>query len=315
MRCEKCSSPLTLSATDATQYGSYDDRGEQPATEPMKKSVDFGSTVTEAQPCTPPPYNGAGMSTVREASPYTAPQPDWQPEPIGMDAPISDPQTIEATVTALSNCPACGYPLTDGISECPYCKTPVATDTPAQTPAPTPLIPNPQPANAAISTEALTCPSCGATLLADAKFCQSCGSSIMPSNAAAPESAPHINRTTMGTVRNATVIPGFGGQPAQPPKPIHYCTLRRREWPGEMVKYTPTTYPGDSIVLNRMNTDQHNNTITSKQQAVITCENGQWYIEDRSTLQSTYVRVKGKVPIQPGDIILLGNREFEFEGF
>lgn len=315
LRCEKCSSPLTVSANDATRYGGYTEPDGQAMKGTINEIPDFGATVTEAQQFTPPPYHGDVMSTVREAAPYTEPQPDRQPEPFSEIAPTPDsPQpAIEDVIPA--KCPACGYPLSDGMSECPYCNTPVSGKVAEAAPAIIPLNDAPLPQPEEMKPAGHPCPSCGAMIWGDARFCPSCGSSIAQPGAAEHHDAPHINRVTMGTVRNATVIPGFSEQPTQPPTPIHYCTLRRREWPGEMVKYTPTTYPGDSVVLNRMNTDQHNNTITSKQQAVITCEDGQWFIEDRSALQSTYVRVKGKVPIKPGDIILLGNREFEFEGF
>ncbi len=101
-----------------------------------------------------------------------------------------------------------------------------------------------------------------------------------------------------------------GGASAQ----NQFCTLKPIAWEGENVAYNPVTYTGDTIVLNRSNTDPNNNTITSREQAVLTCEDGEWFIENRSDLKTTFVRVNGKVKLNNGDIIVLGNREFEFRG-
>jgi hypothetical protein len=93
-----------------------------------------------------------------------------------------------------------------------------------------------------------------------------------------------------------------------------FCTLKPIAWQGEDVPYTPVTYSGETIILNRANTDANNNSITSREQAVLTFEDGEWYIENRSDLRTTYIRVNGKTKLTSGDIIVLGNREFEFKG-
>ena len=93
-----------------------------------------------------------------------------------------------------------------------------------------------------------------------------------------------------------------------------FCTLKPIAWEGEDVNYNPITYSGDTIILNRANTDANNNSITSREQAILTCVDGEWYIENRSDLRSTFIRVNGKVKLTNGDIIVLGNREFEFKG-
>lgn len=106
----------------------------------------------------------------------------------------------------------------------------------------------------------------------------------------------------------------MGGPASGPAHANRFCTLKRIAWEGEDVNYNPVTYSGDTIILNRANTDANNNSITSKEQAVLTCENGEWYIENRSELRTTYIRVNGKIKLNSGDTIFLGNREFEFKG-
>ena len=65
--------------------------------------------------------------------------------------------------------------------------------------------------------------------------------------------------------------------------------------------------------MNRANLDEDNNTITSKLQAVLTCEDGQWFVEDRSQQKTTFVRSEGKMALKDGDVILMGNRQFVFK--
>jgi hypothetical protein len=72
-------------------------------------------------------------------------------------------------------------------------------------------------------------------------------------------------------------------------------------------------YEGNSIILNRENTEMSNRTITSKEQAEIVFDDGHWYLLDRSMLQTTYIQVNRKIEIIPDDIIVLGDRRFKFE--
>ena len=71
-------------------------------------------------------------------------------------------------------------------------------------------------------------------------------------------------------------------------------------------------YEGKEVILNRDNTEQNNSSITSKQQAVITNVDGHWYIEDKSEQKTTFVQAAQKIELHDGDIILLGDRLFEF---
>ncbi|MBQ8938913.1 MAG: zinc ribbon domain-containing protein [Paludibacteraceae bacterium] len=69
---------------------------------------------------------------------------------------------------------------------------------------------------------------------------------------------------------------------------------------------------GDAHELNRANLDPENQTITSKVQACLTYEHGQWFIEDRSAQHTTFIHVDKKTALKDGDIILMGNRQFVF---
>lgn len=45
---------------------------------------------------------------------------------------------------------------------------------------------------------------------------------------------------------------------------------------------------------------------------MVSQENGHWYIEDASDQKTTFVQAARKTELHDGDIILLGNRLFEF---
>ena len=101
---------------------------------------------------------------------------------------------------------------------------------------------------------------------------------------------------------------GFGAGPVV----ANSFWLKPVAFPNEPSQYQPITYVGDSVVLNRQNTDANNNTITSKEQAVIVHKPDGWYIDNRSTGNTTFIQVNHEMKINPGDVIVLGNRAFEF---
>ena len=178
-------------------------------------------------------------------------------------------------------CPKCGYPLSDSSTSCPNCNHE--------------LVVNPT------KKQSVKCKSCGAEVSEDHKFCPECGTSMK-----SPVNNPRrIQRSNMGTVMGGPISGGSNNV---------FCTLKPIAWEGENVNYNPITYSGESIILNRANTDANNNSITSREQAVLTFEDGSWYIENRSDLRSTFIRVNDKIKLSDGDIIILGNREFEFKG-
>lgn len=185
-----------------------------------------------------------------------------------------------ASTPVAATCPQCGYPVSPEMTSCPNCNFELKTNEP----------------------KGHKCPKCGKPSKAEDKFCSACGCSL--SETPVPQSRPHIQRSGLGTVM---------GGPSTNPESNIFCTLKPIAWKGEEVTYSPITYSGDQIILNRANTDANNNSITSKVQAVITYEDGDWYIENQSELRTTYIRVGHKIKLENGDIIVLGNREFEFK--
>lgn len=179
-------------------------------------------------------------------------------------------------------CPQCGYPISDNISSCPNCNYELQA------------VPS--------FKQSIRCKKCNAEINSNAKFCSSCGA---PTINEKPQSRK-IQRSALGTI--------MAGPVAGPASVNKFCTLRPIAWDGEEVNYNPITYSGDIIILTRANTDANNNSITSREQALLIYEDGEWYIENKSDLRTTFIRVNGRVKLTHGDIIVLGNREFEFKG-
>ena len=70
---------------------------------------------------------------------------------------------------------------------------------------------------------------------------------------------------------------------------------------------------GEHVVLNREMLDSHNNSISRSGHASLTFRDGEWWLDNLSSLKSTFVQVNGPVRIQPGDAILLGDQLFRFK--
>ncbi len=220
----------------------------------------------------------SNLSDATPAHKPTTPVSDRMKSTVAEGVVFSDPTPVSSPKT----CPKCGYPISEGSTSCPNCNFELLV-------APT-------------ARQTVKCISCGADIEPSAKFCPSCG---VPMKAEKPQ--PHrIQRSAMSTV--------MCGPVSGPQSNNKFCTLKPIAWEGEDVNYNPITYSGDTIILNRSNTDANNNSITSREQAVLTCEDGEWYIENRSDLRTTFIRVNGRIKLTSGDIIVLGNREFEFKG-
>lgn len=162
--------------------------------------------------------------------------------------------------------------------------------------------------------DTLICPDCGYKRSPNIMTCPICGHKFGDKAAA---SEPLRSRNPFEHQTNPPQ--GGGGRYAgtinpwmQPAEESSFCTLQRIPWQNEKVTYEPVSYSGQEIVLNRSNTDNNNNSITSRTQAILTQENGKWFIEDGSEMHTTLIRVNRKVELQDGDVIVLGNRMFEF---
>lgn len=134
------------------------------------------------------------------------------------------------------------------------------------------------------------CPHCQGVVQGDAAFCPYCGEML--------EAAPPFAEEEKEPVYDEADIPE-----------CMLCPIPRK---GEKEKNS-LTYTGQEIYLARENTDPGNASIESEAQAALFYDHGEWFIEERSSVRSTYVHAGMGIKLHTGDIIRMGNREFEFK--
>jgi hypothetical protein len=135
-----------------------------------------------------------------------------------------------------------------------------------------------------------TCHLCGAIIPEKARFCSNCGAPLQ--------------------ITEATILPWMPAEQEQIQTPR--CSLVFVSKSNEPASNDKLWFFGKEIQLNRNNTEPGNQTITSKIQAELIFENGKWYIQDKSALKSTYIYAGEKKELKSGDVIVMGNRSFEF---
>jgi len=268
------------------------------------------------------PNNNQGGSpqprpTVISSQPAEAPVP--RPTRVAHGPIQQDPMLKSTVVQTPSGCPHCGYPVMGSFTSCPNCgaelapkpttiqnsSTPPAAE-PAPEPAPVaapvaaPIVPPPTVAVVNTAKAGLTdlgideqvkCDKCGAEVSVEFSYCPKCGE--------------RIHLPTIRAIRHKST------PPPEPPKPKCSLTLIPEE--EEQAEPIKKDYEGASIILTRENTEADNRTITSKEQAELICEDGKWFVLNKSELGSTYLAASRKLELQQGDIIVMGDRRFKFE--
>lgn len=158
------------------------------------------------------------------------------------------------------------------------------------------------------------CPKCGYPLRDGSQVCPNCGgqSSTERETPQFASQAAHNTGAQAAQVHQQPKQVTGTVNPWVQVAPAAKVTLTPVKQDTEAQAPAPQQFKGDAHELNRANLDAENLTITSKVQAVLTCENGQWYIEDKSAQHTTFVYVGKKTPINDGDVILMGNRQFIF---
>lgn len=145
------------------------------------------------------------------------------------------------------------------------------------------------------------CPECGYELANG--VCSSCGYGVKKEEVAGTEQISRVAVNVKQTMR-----------PVRKGEKNNVLTLVPISEETGMPEGEVLSYEGESIVLNRDNTDPKNKTITSQEQAVVTFENGKWFIEDHSEYKTTFVQAARKMELQKGDLILLGTQLYRIEG-
>lgn len=139
----------------------------------------------------------------------------------------------------------------------------------------------------------ITCPHCGTKVSGEEEYCPECGEPMYEND------------------YNDEATPPAGDSQGEV-MPI--CTLRPISYEGER-KSSMRTFEdkGSGVMLARDNTMPTDQSIDDKQQAVIFFADGDWFVEDLcERRRSTFVHAGKGIKLSDGDIIRMGEREFEF---
>jgi len=108
----------------------------------------------------------------------------------------------------------------------------------------------------------------------------------------------------------ATVIePPF---PASPP-PVRKFRLTALQADGSTPTGEAHVYEGDETLLDRANLDPANLTISVGAHCKVYHNGDSWMVQDLSTHRATFRRLDEPTALEPGDVLLLGDRLYRFE--
>lgn len=81
----------------------------------------------------------------------------------------------------------------------------------------------------------------------------------------------------------------------------------------DIADFIPLTlsFTEEEILLNRSNVEADNPTISRKEHALLTQEGGKWFLENKSPGLATSLVLTKKHELQPGDIVIIGDRIFK----
>ena len=211
-------------------------------------------------------------------------------------------------------CKNCGWENPDNLTRCEKCNSPLdgssvnaaPVDVPQQSYGKTVC-------EAAVFPESPAggsnvCPQCGYPMRPGVVVCPNCHYGATEKEPQAFQGVPHVvqvPKQVKATPAQGTVNPWVQVAPA------NKCFLEPIAQEG-IDNPDALHLKGDVHELNRANLDPENQTITSKTQASLTCEDGQWFIEDKSSQHTTFIYAGQKTALHDGDVILMGNRQFIF---
>lgn len=166
----------------------------------------------------------------------------------------------------------CGYPIIASMHRCPNCNAVVAKEK---------------------KENRITCPHCEAKVSGKEEYCPECGEPLYEDN---------YNNEVVPPVENSQG------------KVIPICTLRPITHEGER-KASMRTFEdtGSGVMLARENTMPKDQSIDAERQAVLFFAGDDWFVEDLCEQgRSTFVHAGKGIKLSDGDIIRMGDREFEF---
>lgn len=168
----------------------------------------------------------------------------------------------------------------------------------------------------------IKCKQCGYPVIEAMSSCPNCGVIISETDTADTITCPHCGLTEIDPSEEFCPQCGeplyeeeqFSATDTAYEEVIPICTLSPITVAGERKLATRTFEDeGDGVSLSRANTAPNDQSIDEELQAHLFFYEGNWYVEEGvENKRSTYVHAGKGIKLSPGDIIRMGDREFEF---
>lgn len=155
------------------------------------------------------------------------------------------------------------------------------------------------------------CPSCGYVLMPDAAECPNCDWK-MP-NAAKQEAKKDAPIAPPPPIIQRQAEGGHSGKSTMKLGSFNPMDTAKKFSLTDNNSQQKVIFEGNNVEVNRTNLDAQNSAISSKVHARFVHENGVWYVNDESSNQATFVQVKGKVALENGTVLIVGNKILTFE--
>lgn len=168
----------------------------------------------------------------------------------------------------------------------------------------------------------IKCKQCGYPVIEAMSSCPNCGNLVSDTDTLDTITCPHCGLTEIDPSEEYCPQCGQPLYEEEPYSPsdtayeevIPICTLSPITVAGERKMSTRTFEDeGEGVSLSRANTAPNDQSIDEELQAHLFFYEGNWYVEEGvEDRRSTYVHAGKGIKLAPGDIIRLGDREFEF---
>lgn len=294
--CVKCGSPLIDNEANTTPNGMSQQTPYGGTPQPLSNS---GSSTTAYTGVTSSAPDESLRKTVMETDAF-GPQRQT-PEQATPDTgfPHATDQVIHPRQE--KKCPKCGYPMRPDSNKCPNCN----------------YIAGGQMEKTIYDVDAAP------QRKLQRQPTRQTGAAAEPTNAkpAAPKEEVTSRGASHSQKSNAQKISRFSGT-INPylqgyeyiPTPTFSLKPLPREGEPKVPPMQTLEMEEATLMLNRDNTEPGNPTITSHEQAVVQhTDDGRWFIENRSKQGTTFVQANKRTELRDGDVLLLGNRLFEFK--
>lgn len=151
----------------------------------------------------------------------------------------------------------------------------------------------------------IECPVCKYPNIQGSTICQNCKTrlDIENVNATSPDIQADKNESPMKTKNPYTI---------SKEDEEHSFSLHSVKRENEENSFT-VKFKGNEVIVNRENLEEKNKFISAEAQSLLEYKDGDWFISNLSREQTTFIRIDAPFKLQKGDIILLGDRMFEFD--